>query len=102
MKARKFSSKKVTLPASIQKAGFRHALLIFQGIDQSGPSYQARIFFNNPRASETTPMTPERGYAGKFHVFGNGRCWGDEEHCDVPEVRREFDNRSPHPLTPRQ
>jgi hypothetical protein len=86
----------------MRRAAFKRAVLQFHKVDHSGASFQARIFFNNPRANEKTPMTLEEGYAARFHIFGHGRCWGDAGHCDVPTVRRPFDVRSPHPLTPRE
>jgi hypothetical protein len=46
--------------------------LVFSGVEQAGPSFEARVFLNNPDADETTPLTPEMGYAGTFHVYGYG------------------------------
>jgi hypothetical protein len=48
------------------------AELIFTGIEQAGPSFEGRIFLSNPDADESTPLTPEKGYAGSFHVYGYG------------------------------
>jgi hypothetical protein len=75
--------------------------LVFYGVDHSGPSYEARIFLDSPRASEETARDIEKGYAGSFTVFGHGGCYGDEGHC-APNDRTsdEFDVRPPHPLTP--
>jgi hypothetical protein len=50
----------------------RAAELIFTGIEQAGPSYEGRIFLSNPDADESTPLAPEEGYAGSFHVYGYG------------------------------
>jgi hypothetical protein len=102
MMAQKYTSKPIRLSPAMRRAAFKRAVLQFHQVDHSGASFQARIFFNNPRANESTPMTMEQGYAGRFHVFGHGRCWGDPGHCDVPAERRPFDPRSPHPLTPRE
>lgn len=44
----------------------------FTGVDQAGPSFEARVFLNNPGAGPGTPMTPENDYAGSFHVYGYG------------------------------
>jgi hypothetical protein len=52
--------------------GARRAEVIFAGVDQAGPSFEARVFLNNPDADESTPQTPEAGYAGSFHVYGYG------------------------------
>jgi hypothetical protein len=51
---------------------FSRADIEFYGVDQSGPSYEARVFLNNPDADLDTPLTPESGYAGSFHVYGYG------------------------------
>ena len=46
--------------------------LIFTGIEQAGPSFEGRVFLNNPAADEHTPLTADMGYAGSFHVYGYG------------------------------
>ena len=80
---------------------FSRADLVFYDVDHSGPSFQARIFLDNPQADESTPLTDDQGYAGAFHIFGHGGCFGDPGHCDVPEGPRDpFDLRPPHQLTP--
>jgi len=74
--------------------------LIFYGVDHSGSSYEARVFLDAPDADLDTPREDEH-YAGSFHVFGHGGCFGDEGHCDVSEEPRDpFDYRPPHQLTP--
>lgn len=50
----------------------RRVELVFTGIDQAGPSFEGRVFLNNPNANESTAQTPEMGYAGAFHVYGYG------------------------------
>ena len=45
---------------------------MFSGVEQAGPSFEGRVFLNNPGADETTPATDDAGYAGSFHVFGYG------------------------------
>jgi hypothetical protein len=95
---RRFASKPLDVPADREE--ITRADLIFYGVDHSGPSYEARIFLDNPRADADTPRDVERGYAGGFAVFGHGGCYGDEGHC-APEDRYvdAFDRRPPHPLT---
>ena len=44
----------------------------FEGVEQAGPSFEARVFLNNPDADQQTPPDPTRGYAGAFHVYGYG------------------------------
>lgn len=46
--------------------------LVFGGVEQAGPSFEVRVFLNNPAADESTAQTPETGYAGSFHVYGYG------------------------------
>lgn len=75
--------------------------LVFYGVDHSGPSYQARIFLNNPDAGLDTPLDAESGYAGAFTVFGHAGCYGSQGHCDPAQRETdEFDRRPQHPLTP--
>ena len=96
---KRFHSKPLELPA--EREHIARADLIFYGVDHSGPSYEARIFLDNPAATVETPRDPEHGYAGYFTVFGHGGCFGAEGHC-APQDRcvDEFDRRPPHPLKP--
>ena len=85
------------------EAAFARADLVFQGVDHSDMSYEVRVFLNKPGADETTPRTPENGYAGRFVIFGHGQCYGDLGHCDIPSgPRAEHDLRPRHPLTPQK
>jgi hypothetical protein len=77
---------------------FTRADIQFDGVDHSGPSFEARIFLNNPSADESTERVAETGYAGSFYIFGHGGCFGDVGHCDV-RPRRRYDPRPSHPLT---
>jgi hypothetical protein len=52
-------------------APFQRADLVFEGVEQAGPSFQARVFLNNPAADAATPLTAANGYAGAFHVYGS-------------------------------
>ncbi len=80
---------------------FGRADLIFEGVDHSQISYEVRVFLNNKRVDHTTEREVERGYAGRFIVFGHGGCMGGRGHCD-PDYRQTspFDHRPPHPLLP--
>lgn len=92
-------AKRLDLPAARQDIA--RADLVFYGVDHSGPTYEARVFLNNPKATEETPLTAEEGYAGAFTIFGHGGCFGAEGHCAPNDRNRdEFDRRPPHPLTP--
>ncbi|MDQ6816113.1 MAG: hypothetical protein M3018_01735 [Actinomycetota bacterium] len=81
--------------------GISRADLVFYGVDHSGPSFEARVFLNNPEADQSTPRDPDHGYAGSFHIFGHGGCFGEDGHCDVAAATREpLDLRPAHQLTP--
>jgi tyrosinase len=94
----RFTSAEIALPSS--DIPYYRADLVFYAVDHAGPSFQARIFFNNSDADENTECSEEHGYAGAFHIFGHGGCFGEEGHCDVPTGPRDpFDLRPPHQLT---
>lgn len=97
MPAMKVTSPEIALP-DLDKE-FSRADIELEGIDHSGSSYEGRVFLNNPDADAATECVLEKGYAGSFHIFGHGGCFGDEGHCDV-ELRDPFDPRPVHPLWP--
>jgi tyrosinase len=70
----------------------------FHNVEHAGPSYEGRVYINNPDADENTG-TGDASYAGSYYVFGHGGCLQDPGHCDVKE-RRRYDPRPEHPLTP--
>jgi hypothetical protein len=84
-----YVSQKVKLDITKLEDGFYRADLIIHGLDHSGPSYEGRVFINNPGANHETPVDPVVGYTGSYFVFGHGGCLGDEGHCEVnrPSVR---------------
>jgi hypothetical protein len=82
-------------------APIRRADLVFYDVDPKGPSYQARIFLNEPDADHTTPRDAADGFAGWFTIFGHGGCFGDDErHCEQPEEIDPFDLRPPRGIPP--
>ena len=86
---------------TVQPHEVARADLIFDGVDHRRQSFEARIFFDNEEADETTALDEENGYAGSFFIFGHGGCAGDEGHCEVPENPDDTDDlRLPHPLHP--
>ena len=90
----------VTISAENLDADFSRADIEFEGVDHSGATYEGRVFLNNPDADASTLTTMENGYAGAYHIFGHGGCYGDDMgHCEV-RPRRKFDPRSAHQLTP--
>ena len=88
------------LPAGADLPELSRADLTFYGLDHSGPSYQVRVFFNNPGAGPDTPLHAGEGFAGTFSVFAHGGCFGDEGHCDVRAPVSAFDRRPPSQLVP--
>jgi len=73
----RFTSPPLRLNLGPAGLNFARADIEVYGLDQSGPSYEGRIFLNNPRADAETPPLPENGYAGSFHVYGYGIWPGD-------------------------
>jgi hypothetical protein len=90
----------LSYPGEAGATPFTQADLILTGVEHAGPSYEVRLFLNNPTATADTPRTAEHGYAGRFTIFGHGGCFGDEGHCDVQTSADPTDLRRPHPLTP--
>lgn len=69
--------------------------LVFNGVEQAGPSFEARVFLNNPAADEKTPKTPETGYAGSFHVYG----YGEQAPPAIAEAKQKRARGGP-PIAP--
>lgn len=68
----RFVSPPIRLNLGSKGLNFDRADIKIYGIDQSGPSFEGRVFLNNPQATVGTDPTPENGYAGSFHVYGYG------------------------------
>jgi hypothetical protein len=94
----RYRSKALELPEPGQE--FKRADLVFYDVDHSGPTFEARIFVGAKRGLERGAGSDDPAYAGSFFVFGHGRCYGDEGHCDVPADRDPFDLRLAHHLAP--
>ena len=89
------------LPIAEVPQKFVRADLEFIGVDHSGPSFEARVFVNNPDANLNTPPTEAAGFAGCFNVFGHGGCFGDVGHCETLKRPEDgFDPRPSHQLMP--
>ena len=89
------------LPIADIPERFVRADLEFIDVDHSGPSFEARVFVNNPNADINTPPTEASGFAGCFSVFGHGGCFGDVGHCEPSKKPEDsFDPRPSHPLLP--
>jgi hypothetical protein len=86
---------------TVEDGPFSRVDLVFTGVDHSDASYEVRAYLNDPEATFETPRDPDRGYAGRFVVFGHGGCFGDDGHCEVPAPSADrTDLRLPHQLTP--
>lgn len=76
-----FSGRFVSAPIRLNWSGgsrdFERADVEISGVDQAGPSFEVRVFLNNPQATLKTRTTREEGYAGSFHVYGYG-IWPDD------------------------
>jgi hypothetical protein len=46
--------------------------VVLSGVEQGGPSFEARVFLDNPSADEETERTPPNGYVGSAYVYGYG------------------------------
>lgn len=95
-----FVSGPISLADESVGKGYLRADLVLDGVDHSGPSYQLRVFFNNPTATVATEPVEANGYVDSIYIFGHGGCFGDEGHCDLPRHRRSSDRRPPHHLAP--
>src|SRR4051794_39153085 len=61
------------LEVEVPEAGFTRADITFEGAEQAGPSFEGRVFLNNPHADGSTERSPEAGFAGAFHLYGFGQ-----------------------------
>jgi hypothetical protein len=86
--------------SSTDEAEFTRADLTFYGLDHSGPSYEALIFFDNDQAIASTDLSDKAGYVTRFAVFGHGGCFGEDGHCEVVAPVSAFDRNHPHQLEP--
>ena len=92
-------------PGPAEESAFKRADLVFEGVDHAQGSYEVRVFLNNKDADEQTARPPETGYVGRFVVFGHGRCFGEQDHCEpalaaAPAQAIDPSGGHQHPLTP--
>lgn len=96
----RFVSESISLAPAVGAGEYVRADLIFDAVDHSEASYEGQVFINAPDAAIDTGRE-DPAYAGSFHIFGHGGCFGDHGHCEVPTGPRDpFDLRDPHQLTP--
>jgi hypothetical protein len=89
--AKSYISRKIPFDIKSLEKLFYRADLELRGIDQSGPSYEGRVFLNNNAANQDTPTDKDHGYVGSFFVFGNGGCFGDIGHCEMNLSKTKYD-----------
>jgi hypothetical protein len=92
-------------PPDSQETRFERADLIFEGVSHAESSYELRVYLNNTDANAETDRTSQKGYAGKFSIFGHGGCYGGDGHCDIVGAPTGTEavamaTSLPHPLTP--
>jgi tyrosinase len=95
-----YVSKEIAFDISKLENEFYRADIELHNVDHSGPSYEGRVFLNNPAANHKTELTLDNGYVGSYNIFGHGGCFGDVGHCDIPTVRRMYEYRPSHHLKP--
>jgi hypothetical protein len=80
----------VAIPIGAQDAGsVQRADIVVSGLEQAGPSFELRIFLENPDADAETEPTEDAGYAGSIYVYGYGRppegaAAESEPHPQIP------------------
>jgi hypothetical protein len=63
----------VPIPSGTEGArGVQRGDIEVSGLDHGGPSYEVRIFLDNPHADAETEPTPDNGYAASIYVYGYG------------------------------
>lgn len=64
----------VAIPVRAEDApSLKRADIVVAGLEQAGPSFELRIFLNNPHADAHTEPAQATGYAGSVYVYGYGR-----------------------------
>lgn len=54
--------------------------IVLAGIEQAGPSFELRVFVNNPAADAETARSLDAGYAGSVYVYGYGTPPAERPH----------------------
>ena len=79
---------------------FKRAYLEIYNINTFRPTISCLVFLNDPDVNVENYSASRPSYAGQFAIFGHSECVGDEGHCQITTLRRRFDTRPSHPLTP--
>lgn len=56
-----------------ESSSLKRADIVVAGLEQAGPSFELRLFVNNPGANAETVPTEDAGYAGSIYVYGYGQ-----------------------------
>jgi hypothetical protein len=100
MTVTRFTSDELELPPPDAAEATVRADLVFQEVDHAGPSFEARVYANNSKATARTGHG-HASYIGSFYVLGHGGCFGERGHCDPEEGFNDvFDLRPDHQITP--
>jgi hypothetical protein len=95
-----YVSRKIIFDIKKLDREFYRADIEIHNVDHTGPSYEGRVFLNNPKANLKTPKNDRNNYAGSYHIFGHGGCYGDLGHCDFIPERRKYDLRQDSDVRP--
>jgi hypothetical protein len=87
MHSGKFTSEPIHLKLGSNGLNFERADILIHGLDQSGESFEGRVFLNNPEANLHTPPEPGHGYAGSFSVYGYGVWPGAAQPAKADTIR---------------
>ena len=99
-KSKTYVSSPINLDINKLENEFSRADIEMQNVDHSGPSYEGRVFLNNPSAGEDTELTEKNGYVGSYSIFGHGGCVGNLGHCDILPQKGPYDKRPAQDLKP--
>ena len=97
---RAYISPEIVLDIKKLENEFYRADIEIHNVHHAGQSYEGRIFLNNRNANQNTPMDEKNNYAGSYHIFGHGGCFGDIGHCDYKSERRRYDRRTSSDVRP--
>ena len=97
--AKTYTTEKIQLSKEDLETDFYRADCVFRGVAVNVPTYEGRVFINNPTANLDTPNDSSHGYVGSYIIFGHAVCLGDEGHCDIHTQRYKFDE-IPYRLEP--
>ena len=89
---RAYISPEIVLDIKKLENEFYRADIEIHNVHHAGQSYEGRIFLNNRNANQNTPMDEKNNYAGSYHIFGHGGCFGDIGHCDYKSERRRYES----------